>query len=247
MQNIWGPHSDLDLTGDQFRDEVQLHLARNLGDAEPAFIDADGWNGKSREPGPPVDVLVVPPDGERRFAYVSSFGGSLRRIGSEKGAAARRIEFVLAAPQKGDEDADRSMLNLAANTVRQFAKLAHIQPVRIAPGDTVAFSENPEPMFEGSGQVAFAFMEPRLPGDAFKAMAVREGEKVTFIAPVPIYRDELEVGHDRGATFLAQALIRNGVTEMLDFTRPSVFQGKKPVMDGWFGNLIAMFRSPKRR
>lgn len=238
MQGIWGPHSDIDLSGDEFRDAVQLHLARHLGDSEVAFNDAEGWTGKSKEPGPPVDVLVVPPSGERRFVYVASFGGSMKRVGDGKAGGARRIEFVLAAPQNGDDTADRAMLNLAANTVRQFAKLAHLHAVSITPGDTVAFSESPEPMFPGSDQVAFAFMDPRLPDEAFSAMTLPNGEKVRFMAPAPIYRDELEIGQDKGPAFLAAALTRAGVTEMLDFSRPSVFPKRKR---SWLERLKALF------
>lgn len=242
MQGIWGPHSDIGISGDEFRDAIQLHLSRYLGESEPAFIDSDGWSGKSKEPGPPVDVLVVPPEGERRFVYVASFGGAMKQVGDGRSDGARRLEFVLAAPQRGDQTSDRTMLNLAANTVRQFAKLAHLHAVSIKAGDTVAFSDNPEPMFEGSGQVAFAFMDPRLPDDGFGAMTLVGGEKVRFMAPVPIYRDELEIGQDRGAAFLAQALRQAGVTEMMDFGRPSVFAARKK---GLFSRLRA-FLSRRR-
>jgi hypothetical protein len=240
MQSIWGPQTDLDLTGDQLRDEVQLHIARHLGEPELAFSDADGWNGKSKEPGPPVDVLVVPPEGERRFAYVVSFGGSLKRAGDKA-----RLEFVLAAPQGADKKTDRSMLNLAANTVRQFAKLAHIQPVRITPGETVAFSKDPEPMFEQSDQVAFAFIEPRLPGEGFSSLAVSGGETVSFIAPAPIFRSELDAGHRRGAPWLADALERGGVTEMLAFSRMAVIQDPW-YRRGWMGRMLAAIEARKR-
>ena len=40
---------------------IQLHLMRHIGEPHVAFSDTEGWAGKSKEPGPPVDVLVVPP------------------------------------------------------------------------------------------------------------------------------------------------------------------------------------------
>ena len=58
-----------------------------------------------------------------------------------------RIEFVLATPQKGEPKADLAMLNLAANTVRLFAKLIHMQNVRVNAGETVQFSKKPKPIF----------------------------------------------------------------------------------------------------
>jgi hypothetical protein len=219
MQNIWGRSSESALAGEELREEVRLHLARHLGEPHIAFSDNDGWAGNSREPGPAVDVLVVPPEGERRFAYVCTFGSSLRkRPGDITGG---RMEFALAVPQNGEPQSDLAMLNLGANTVRQFAKLAHIQSIRVLAGETVQFSRNPRPILEGSKQVAFAFMEPRLPADGFKRMVLPNGEVVQFWSPVPIDRDELDASGRHGTIQFTRGLIRAGVTEMLHAQRPS--------------------------
>jgi len=79
MPDIWGQSSEKGRIGQELREEVHLHLARHLGEPHIAFSDQDGWAGRSREPGPSVDVLVVPPEGERRFAYVCTFGSSLKK------------------------------------------------------------------------------------------------------------------------------------------------------------------------
>jgi hypothetical protein len=164
MQDIWGRRTESGLSAEELREELCLHLARNLGEPHIAFSDQDGWAGKSREPGPPVDVMVVPPEGERRFAYVCSFGSAMKKGGDSLSPGGKaRMEFALAVPQKGDAAADLAMLNMAANTVRQFAKLVHIQSVRVSAGETVQFARDPKPMFEDSKQVAFAFTRPRLP------------------------------------------------------------------------------------
>lgn len=219
MQDIWGRQGELAQTAERLRDEVQLHLARNLGDSHIAFSDKEGWAGRSKEPGPPVDVLVVPPEGERRFAYVCSFGSSLRRRTDANPNG--RMEFAIAVPQTGEAKADLARLNLAANTVRQFAKLVHIQSIRVTHGETVQFARNPRPVFEGSKQIAFAFIEPRLPDEAFARLRLGGGDTIAFWSPIPVYLDELEAGAAYGAPRLAEGLIRAGVTEMLHFDRPS--------------------------
>jgi hypothetical protein len=229
MQNIWGRRTETALTADEFRDEVAMHLLRNLGEPHTAFSDQDGWAGKSKEPGPPIDVLVVPPDGERRFAYVCPMGCALKKNGDKA-----RLEFVMAAPQTGEAREDLARLNLAANTVRQFAKLVHIQPVRVTPGETVQFSANPKPMFEGSKQLGFAFAKPRLPNDGFQILKLQDGEAVSFLAPIPIYRSELQYGRAKGPQALNRALTSAGVTEMLDFNR-------QPVKRGLLGFLARLF------
>lgn len=219
MQDIWGRQGNLAQTADRLRDEVQLHLARKLGEAHVAFSDTEGWAGRSKEPGPPVDVLVVAPEGERRFAYVCTFGSSLRRKTDSNPNG--RMEFTLAVPQTGEARSDLARLNLAANTVRQFAKLAHIQPIRVAAGETVQFARNPRPVFEGSKHIAFAFTAPRLPDEGFSRLKLGDGDVIAFWSPVPIYLEELEAGIAHGAPRLAEGLIRAGVTEMLHADRPS--------------------------
>jgi hypothetical protein len=223
MQSIWGRRTETGHTNDEFRDEMQLHLARSLGEPHVAFNDQDGWAGKSREPGPPVDVMVIPPEGERRFAYVCTYGSSLKKGGDVLSPGGKaRMEFVLATAQKGDPKADLAMLNLAANTVRQFAKLVHIQSVRVSAGETVQFSKSPKPVFENTKQVAFVFIRPRLPASGFERMRFGDGDSVDFWAPAPIYRDELEAAMAHGSVKLAKALEKAGVTEMLHLDRPSV-------------------------
>ena len=223
MQDIWARRTETGLTGEEFREEVLLHFLRHIGEAHTAFSDEEGWSGKSKEPGPPVDVMVIPPEGERRFAYVSTFGSSLKKSGEPLAPGGkRRMEFVLAAPQTGDGKADLAMLNLAANTVRQFAKLAHVQSVRVSRGETVQFARKPKPMFDGSKQVAFAFMAPRLPADGFETLRLKGGEKVDFVALMPIYREELVYAHRKGPVRLAQALETGGAAEMVAIDRRPV-------------------------
>jgi hypothetical protein len=150
------------------------------------------------------------------------------------------MEFVLAVPQTGDARTDLGMLNLGANTVRQFAKLIHVQKIRVSAGQTVQFSRNPRPILEGSKQVAFAFMPPRLPAEGFaslKTSSLTTGDKeaITFWAPIPITRDELQAGVHHGASRFATGLLKAGVTEMLHAARPSAARGayglRRPVAD----------------
>lgn len=229
--NVWGPQTDFGLSSQEMLEEVALHLARHIGEHQTAFTDTDGWAGKSKEHGPPVDVLIVPPQGERRFAYVASFGCAFRPLPAKsyvEAGVSRRVEFVLAAPQRGEQEADRAMLNIAANTVRQFAKLAHLQPITVETGETVAFSGQTGPVFADSEQAAFAFMAPRLPADGFETMRLANGQTVRYIAPVPIYSEELDAAHDAGPVALVDALRNGGVTEMLDLRRARVIQQKAP-------------------
>jgi hypothetical protein len=243
-KNVWGPRTDFGLVRDEMLEQVQLHLLRHLGDYQTAYSDADGWAGRSREDGPPVDVLVVPPQGERRFAYVTSFGCSFRPLPAksyEDQGVRRRVEFVLAAQQKGDPGADTAMLNLCANTVRQFAKLVHMNPVSVEPGETVAFSIDPKPIFPNTQQVAFAFMEPRLPANGFSSMKLANGEEVRFIAPVPVFREELDAAKQFGTTALTHALMVGGVTEMLDMKRAPVARPVLPARKTWRKRIFGLF------
>jgi hypothetical protein len=115
----------------------------------------------------------------------------------------------------------QDLLSWLMEKIPEFAKLVHIQPIRVFAGETVQFSRNPRPILEGSKQVAFAFMEPRLPADGFKRMVLSNGEVVQFWSPVPIDRDELDASGRHGVLQFTRGLIRAGVTEMLHAQRPS--------------------------
>ena len=79
----WGSRTDFGLSSDEMREVVDIHLAQHIGDYETAFADDEGWAGESEEDGPPIDVLVVPPQGERQFAYVATFGCAFQSLPAE--------------------------------------------------------------------------------------------------------------------------------------------------------------------
>lgn len=244
MVSLWSPKTETDLPSEPLREAVMLHLERHLGEPDLAYSDQKGWSGQGDEPGPPVDVLVIPPEGERRFAYVSTFGCSLRPLPApayQEAGTQRRAEFVIAAPQHKDEEENQKALNLAANTVRQFAKLTHMQPVTIETGETVSFSEVPTPVFDDTELVAFAFSQPRLPSDGFATLQLDSGEEVSFVAPIPITQPELDLARELGPRKLYQKLFQEGVTEMLDFSRKAVKTPEKQPKRGFFSKILRHF------
>ena len=234
---IWGPHTDFGLSSDELREAVDTHLASHIGDHETAYCDEEGWAGQSSEDGPPVDVLVVPPEGERRFAYVATFGCALASLGNETYrdmGVERRVEFVLAAQQPEDHEESHKSLNLAANTVRQFAKMVHLNGVTVEPGETVAFSNEPRPIYDEAEFCGFVFMPPRLPGPGFEELYPSNaglGEPLRYVAPVPIHEAELEFGIMQGSAALVELFMRAGVTEMIDMGRPCLIKTRQDLVE----------------
>ena len=231
MGNLSSEQGRTGMSADEVRDIVSAHLERHIGEPVTAYSDVDAWRGEGREPGPPVDVLVTPPEGERRFAYLSSFGACLRPLPApayQADGVRKRVEFVMAAIQAGEAEDRIQSLNRAGDLVRKFAKLVHTQPVTVEPGETVAFGDQPSPLFEGSDLVAFAFMEPRLPSERFGQMRLTRLDDVSFVALAPITREELELSHREGPSALSTALRQAGVTEMLDISRKTVVAPMKP-------------------
>ncbi|MFC7292009.1 suppressor of fused domain protein [Hirschia litorea] len=226
--NIWGPETDFGMSTDDMRDALDLHLARHIGEFQTVFTDEDGWAGNSSEDGVPVDVLVVLPEGERKFAYVSSLGCSFVPLSSahyREHNIVRRVEFVLAAQQNGNEEEDISALNLAANTVRQFAKIVHLSGVAVEEGETVTFSETPRPVFDDAGFAGFGFVKPQLPNPGFGHMHLVDAEvnsDIHFIAPIPLFKNEMELAAEIGPEAFCAALLKAGVTEMIDLKRQSI-------------------------
>ena len=244
MGNLSSTTPDSRLSVDEVRERVFAHLERHIGAAVTAYSDTEGWKGEGDEPGPAVDVLIAPPEGERRFAYVSSFGSCIRPLPApayRQEGVNKRVEFVLAAMQTGDETERLDSLNQAGDLVRKFAKLTHTQPVTVEPGETVAFGDAPAPLFPGSDLVAFAFMEPRLPSNGFGRMPLAHNEHVVFVSPVPITAEELDLARREGTDALNAALMSSGVTEMLDPGRTATVEAPPPPKKGFFARLADLF------
>ncbi len=112
------------------------------------------------------------------------------------------------------------------------------------------FSRNPRPILEGSKQVAFAFIEPRLPDRGFNQMRLPNGETVWFWSPVPIDRDELDASGRHGIIQFTRGLTKAGVTEMLHAQRPSAARAayglRRPLLKlvrDWFRRRRASSKS----
>jgi hypothetical protein len=117
-----------------------------------------------------------------------------------------------------------------------------MNPVSVEPGETVAFSADPTPIFPGSQQCAFAFMVPRLPNTGFEGMKLANGEEVRFVAPVPVFREELDAAKEFGTSALTHALLVGGVTEMLDLKRKPVARGAVVMpKKTWRKRLLGLF------
>ncbi|MBI1339432.1 suppressor of fused domain protein [bacterium] len=247
MTSIWSLETDFELSGEEMLEAVQLHLERHMGEHQVAFFDADGWAGLSAEDGPPIDVLVVPPEGERRFAYVCSFGASLRSLDCDRyirSGERRRVEFVLAARQGGDAEVDARELATAANAVRRLAKIAHLESVVVEPGEVIEFGDWADPMFGSTGETACAFIRPRLPASGFEVMTTGGGARVDFLSAVPVTRAEQDFSRRHGPQALAATLARGDVTEMLDPGRACTVRSPPR---NWRALLASMMRRALRR
>lgn len=205
------------------RELVWGHLARTIGEPKTAFVDANGWSGESHAAGPPIDVICIPPQGDRRFLYLCTFGSCLHPLGAPsylKAGIARRVEFVTAIAQTPNETANRALLEQAVRHVRSWAKRVHVAALAVESGDVGALPDDVMKIM--IGEAGACFLAPRIGAAELAELPIGPNAAISFRAPVPVHASEIKYGQMKGAKALADALERGGATEMLAAHRAPV-------------------------
>jgi hypothetical protein len=167
----------------------------------------------------------VPPDGERRFAYVTTSGCAAHALPESPyndGGNTNRVEFVMAALQTGDREADVKSLEAVIHTVRRFAKMAHLSDVPVNANEAIIFQEDPQPIYKDADFRGIVFAQPLLPAPGFEYLQLEPNDpqsRMKFVAIIPAFLGEMEYSARKGADALCRAFKKNSVTEILDFNR----------------------------
>ena len=106
--------------------------------------------------------------------------------------------------------------------LQQIAGYISAADTYVAPGQTVSFTNPPEPFAHGTKLCAILIRRPRLAPKGFETLKVGKGKAIHFYAVIPIYQDEFQLCQEKGSGALQRLLDEQGVTELLDVHRPSV-------------------------
>jgi hypothetical protein len=197
------------------------HLRRHVGPVEQVFCTP------SRSP-LHIDILHVPPMPWRRCHTLVTCGMSLRPMRAPAGLDdCRHAELFLSLPPEwrvgigpiGEED---------FWPFRELARLAHFPHERdtwIWFGHTFASSDPDERITPGAGFTGW-ILGPHLSLGHDGCVLRHRRREIVIHSMMPLYREEIELAHQRGVWVLFDLLCLTGVSELIDVLRPRVTGGR---------------------
>lgn len=111
--------------------------------------------------------------------------------------------------------------------IKFLARLPHDYDAWLWRGHTVPNYDPPEPYTDNTTMNGAILLAPITWDEGEWSMRRKDGNKVSFLAAVPIYSDEMDFKLAHGEEALVEKLDKAGVTEILDITRASAVSKRR--------------------
>lgn len=191
---------------------VKAHIERHLGKVETVFHETASKKVH-------LDVLVVPPSGERAHLTLVTCGMAARPMHIPESAdVPAYVELVLSLPPDWPLDRTPNMVEPGLWPIlwlKYVARLPHLHDTWIGRGHTVPNGDPPEPIAPDTPFCGVVVLSPVLTPPGFATLDVSDGRTVEFLALYPLYPEEIALKLERGARELATRMDQAGVTELV--------------------------------
>ena len=180
-----------------------------------------------------IDVFMWNPTAERNMYVFATAGMSDLAMTLEKGAGKRcgatsRAELVLCLPPDWPVPSDATAAPwlhedayFPIRWLKRLARFPHEHRTWIGAGHTVPNGDPPDPLAPMTELCGWVFLPPMALPTAMRHLEVPGHDRVDFFGIVALHPDEMEQKLRFGLGSLAEGFERDGVSELLDVTRPS--------------------------
>jgi len=173
-----------------------------------------------------IDVHCVAPSDDRPFHTLITSGMSDRPMNcppEEKDC--RFAELMICLPP--DWPLSQSALAIEENYwpvrwLKRLARFPHEYDTWLFHGHTIPNGDPPEPFADNNGFTGWLLLPPLLAPDAFRELDLYGDKKISFLAMLPLYDEEMELKLQSGTEVVQERLASQNITELLDLERPNV-------------------------
>lgn len=180
-----------------------------------------------------IDVHHVLPTEERPFHVLVTSGMSERPMRTPPEIGPRRLELIVCLPPDWPMSDERGAW--PQGWMRRLARFPHQFGTWLGAGHTIPNGDPAEPLGPGTRLSGWMLMVPLLLPDAVQALALPSGDRVGFLALIPLHAEEMDLKLRHGMESLLERLAAAGVTELIDPDRPSVVEPRRSWFRRWFG------------
>ena len=206
----------------QLIEAIDAHITEHLG--SPARV----WH-QIVSPHVHVDVHIVEPAESRPwYTLVTSGMSELPMAAPEGKEDCRFAELVIGLPPDWPLDDEASFRKerwyWPLRLLQDLAALPHEFDTWLWLGHTVPNGDPPAPYARGTKLCGVMLVPPLLVPDGFDTLRVGE-RQISFLAPLPLHADELQLKLDEGSDALVELLDQAELDEVVEADRPSVVGG----------------------
>jgi Suppressor of fused protein (SUFU) len=201
--------------------EITAHIEKHLGPVPNVFHDLVSELIH-------VDIYPVPPIADRPWWMLVTCGMSEAPMAIPQLDGGTRLGFTeLCIGLPGSWPLDAKSLADSGNSwplnlLATLARLPHEYESWVGAGHTFTNLEPPNFIASGTSFAGAQLAWPKLVSEDFHILEVEEGVEIDFLAVIPLYREELNLGLRVGQEALVRRLEDAGVNELLDVTRLNV-------------------------
>lgn len=206
-------------------DAITTHVERHIGPANEVYHEVLSEYVH-------IDVLHVRPTAQHPFHVLVTAGASELAMTTPPEIGSRRLELIVCLPPEWPMDSTAHFderYGWPQEWMRRLGRYPHQFETYFAVGHTIPSADPPEPLGPGTRLAGWIFLPPVTLSEAARELTLRSGERVDFLAMVPLYADEISYKVKHGLRAFLDRLDDGGVTELIDPARPSVL----PPRRGW--------------
>ncbi|GAP07443.1 MAG TPA: suppressor of fused domain protein [Anaerolinea thermolimosa] len=175
-----------------------------------------------------LDIFLVNPSPERNFFTLVTSGMSQRPMKAPPEAEKfQYAELMICLPPYwplNDEALKDETFYWPLRQLKILARFPHEYDTWVWYGHTIANGEPPRPFAPDTKFSGIVLALPVLSPQEFWTLEINENKTVFFLSVIPLYKDEMEMKLKKGSEDLFKRFDRQGVSELLNLKRPSVYK-----------------------
>jgi hypothetical protein len=200
---------------------IDAHITRHVGEIETVFHEliSDIVH---------VDVHVVPPTPARNwYTFVTSGMSERPMTVPEESELDEYAEMVLCLPPTWQVSEEAFQVNdeehyWPIRWLKQLARLPHEYETFFCEGHTIPNGDPPEPFHKTTKMCCWLILSPVWFDEEFASLALDDGRKISFLAIIPIYEEEMQLKLTKGTDALVDKLNGLSLEELMNPSRKNV-------------------------
>lgn len=175
-----------------------------------------------------IDLHLVEPTDDRPYHTLITSGMSDLPMHVPEGAEECRFAELLISLPPDWPLAHRALENEChywpLRWLKMLARFPHEYETWLWYGHSIPNGDPPQPLADNTDLCCALLLSPALVPDDFLALRLTDEKTIHFFGLLPLFAEEVEFKLKHGADALAERLAEQGVTELLDLSRPRVFK-----------------------